>query len=331
MKNVRTVLEIDCVHNNGVTGENIGVAILDTGIFLHDDFLKPFYRVVAFKDFVNKKVEPYDDNGHGTHVAGICGGSGYSSKGIYKGVAPKCNLIIEKVLDSYGIGSVEYVEEALLWTIDNMKKYGIHIVNLSIGSYGGNSSDINRLLDVVEYAWDKGLVVLTAAGNKGPKAGSITEPGTCKKIITVGTMEEYIYFTRNGKSVRGFSGCGPTKENIVKPEVVAPGCNIISCNNGKGYVSKSGTSMATPVVSGIVALGLEAFYKKPFYEKDNHNKENYDKGYIYHKNILIRKNNINKQIKKALFETSYDLRKEKNKQGWGLINAQGMVRNISKY
>ena len=319
MKNVRKMLKIDEIHRKGILGEDIGIAILDTGIYMHDDFIKPNSRVVAFKDFVNKKLKPYDDNGHGTHVAGICASSGYASKGAYKGIAPRCNIIIEKVLDGYGIGCVEYVEEAINWTIKNKDKYGIEIVNLSIGSYGSNKIDTKRLLNVVEYAWDEGLVVLTAAGNKGPKPYSITEPGTCKKIITVGAVEEIMSYSNSGRKIKNFSGCGPTRECIVKPEVVAPGANIISCNNSSGYINKSGTSMSTPIVSGIIALGLGELYKKSVNGLSRGNKK-------INRDIVI-----NKLVKKILFETSYDLNKEKNKQGWGLINANGMVEELMKY
>ena len=299
MKNVRRILQIDDIHKDGIRGKGIGVAILDTGIFLHNDFVRPVARIAAFKDFVNGKIDLYDDNGHGTHVAGICASNGYASKGLYKGIAPECYIISLKVLDSYGIGKVENVERALEWVLKNKEKYNIRIVNLSIGTYGINKIDTTRLISAVENAWDRGLVILTAAGNKGPKPQSITDPGTSKKIITVGASEEYIYYQNNGRKMLNYSGCGPTKESIVKPEVVAPGSNIISCTNKNNvYISKSGTSMSTPIVSGIVALGLGCNDKK---------------------------DGMNKYIKKLLFETSLDLGKDKNKQGWGLINAKGVI------
>ena len=326
MKYVRKLLEIDELHARGICGDGVGVAILDTGISIHEDFSKLNRRIVCFKDFVNKKVNPYDDNGHGTHVAGICAGDGYVLGGLYKGIAPKCNIISAKVLDEYGMGKVGHVEEAILWVVDNKKRYGIDIINLSVGSYGADISDVKRLNELVEYAWDNGIVLLTAAGNKGPKPVSITDPGTCKRVITVGAMEECVTRNKN-RTKRSFSGCGPTKECIVKPEVVAPGCNIVSCNGKNGYTSKSGTSMATPIVSGVVALcvGCAKMYNsrkgKSGEVKMNDVKfYNNKAGYIN-----SNKEELNKKIKKALFETSFDLDKDKNKQGWGLINPKGMV------
>lgn len=299
MKNVRRLLEIDDIHKAGIRGRNIGVAILDTGIYQHKDFIKPVSRIVAFKDFVNGREYPYDDNGHGTHVAGICASNGYASNGMYRGIAPECNIIALKVLDNYGIGSVDNVEKAIEWILYNKYIYNIKVVNLSIGTYGINKIDTKRLIEVVENAWDSGLVILTAAGNKGPKPFSVTEPGTSRKIITVGASEDCIIYNRNGRGMKSYSGCGPTKEYVVKPEVVAPGCNIISCVNRDGvYTSKSGTSMSTPIVSGVVALALSK-----------------------NQNVI----NANKKIKKGLFETCYDIGKSKNKQGWGLINPKGLI------
>ena len=105
MNTARNVVNAHIVQEKGYTGKGIGVAILDTGISPVNDFTKPINRIVAFKDFVNNKSKPYDDNGHGTHVAGITGGNGINSNGKYKGIAPDCNLIAVKVLDEAGQGN----------------------------------------------------------------------------------------------------------------------------------------------------------------------------------------------------------------------------------
>lgn len=84
------------------TGKSIGVAVLDTGIYPHEDFILPSNRIAAFKDFVHHRPECYDDNGHGTHVCGIIAGNGRHSEGRYRGVAPEAHLIVGKVLDSSG-------------------------------------------------------------------------------------------------------------------------------------------------------------------------------------------------------------------------------------
>lgn len=296
MNKVRYDLRADVVHKKGIVGRNIAVAVLDTGIFPHNDFCKPYYRIGGFVDFVNGYNKPYDDNGHGTHVCGIIGGNGYSMYEKYRGMAPECIIIAEKILDKYGVGDVASVVEALKWTIKYKELYNIRIVNLSVGTYGIDKDDVKLLIKWVEKAWDSGLIVLTAAGNKGPRPMSITAPGISKKIITVGTCERNIFINDNKKN-HYHSGCGPTRECIVKPEVVAPGVNITSCSNQKNeYTSKSGTSMATPIVAGALALVLEWA-------------ERYGRVRI-----------SNKDIKIGLLETSKDLGRDKNEQGWGKVD-----------
>lgn len=300
MKKIRADLKIDMVHRRDLTGKNIGVAILDTGVHSHVDFCKPYNRIIEFVDLINGKNTPYDDNGHGTHVCGIIGGNGIGKNGLYTGVAPRCNMVVLKVLDKYGMGTVDNVIDALKWIIKYKNLYNIRIINLSVGTYCANKKDIYDLLKWVEKAWDSGLIVLTAAGNKGPKPMSITAPGVCKKIITVGACERYINVGNQNTNYKYYSGCGPTSECIVKPEVVAPGANIISCSNTDDlYVSKSGTSMATPIVAGCIALVLE--------------------------NSEKTRRITNKEIKISLLETSRDLGYEKNIQGWGKIDVLRMI------
>ena len=110
----------------------------------------------------------------------------------------------------------------------------------------------------MEQLWDAGIVVVAAAGNSGPDRNSITAPGNCKKIITVGSYDDTNFSGVRGKKVRYYSGRGPTEECVIKPEVVVTGSNIIACSNRKdAYAKKSGTSMSAPIVSGAVARLLE--------------------------------------------------------------------------
>ena len=115
MNRVRNLIDLPWAHQNNITGKGVGVAVLDTGLGMHRDFIDNSNRVIAFKDMLNKRREPYDDNGHGTHVCGIIGGNGYSSKGKYIGVAPECNLIGVKVLDRRGDGNISDVLAGLQW------------------------------------------------------------------------------------------------------------------------------------------------------------------------------------------------------------------------
>ena len=183
-----------------LSGKGIGVAVLDTGAFPHIDFGS---RIWAFRDYIHGREQAYDDNGHGTHVLGILGGSGAASGGKYRGTASGCGLIPIKVLDEKGNGNKEKVIQALKWIEENMERYHIRIVNISVGTTQRKGHE--DLIEAVEEAWDKGLVVVAAAGNMGPGKGSITAPGSSRKIITVGSSDMLV---RN----QGISGRGPTKD-----------------------------------------------------------------------------------------------------------------------
>ena len=188
MNIVRQRTGTDSAYKQNLYGSGIGIAVLDSGIYPHPDFMNHGSRITAFRDFVNHRQTPYDDNGHGTHIAGIIAGSGYLSEGKYMGMAPRAHLIILKILDSKGNGTAETVCRAIEWTVRNRSRFHIHILNISIGAKAGEETTESRMLiDAAEYAWDRGLTVVAAAGNNGPASGSVTSPGTSKKIITVGS------------------------------------------------------------------------------------------------------------------------------------------------
>ena len=168
------------------TGKGIGVAILDTGIYPHIDFDS---RICVFADFIAHKKVPYDDNGHGTCVAGILAGSGRASMGKYKGMAPGSRIAALKVLDRFGNGNKEDVLQAFRWILQNRERYKLRIVNISVGTTYRTRNEQDVLVQGVEKLWDEGLVVVAAAGNQGPKPGSVTAPGCSKKIITVGSSD----------------------------------------------------------------------------------------------------------------------------------------------
>ena len=235
---------------------DVTVAVLDTGLAPHPDFKS---RVVGWRDCIYRKEKCYDDNGHGTHVAGILGGSGQMSGGILSGIAPLCRFVIVKVLDQKGEANVASILAGLKWVEMSHRKYKIRIVNLSAGA--GENLEPGKekmLIEAVEHLWDLGLVVVVSSGNNGLGEGTIAIPGNSRKVITVGAV-------KTEKAEKGScSGAGPTKECVVKPDVIAPGYQIISCNSqihGKkdAYTVKSGSSMATPVVSGAVALLMEKY------------------------------------------------------------------------
>lgn len=256
MNQVRKKIRADYAHANGYTGKGITVAVMDTGIVSHSDFE---HRILAFKDFTGRKQAMYDDNGHGTHVAGILAGSGKMSRGLYKGIAPECNLVIAKVLDRKGNGNTSHVLEAVDEIIAGKEKYNIRILNISVGMLPtANEQEKSSLMQAVEKAWNAGIVVIAAAGNNGPEENTVTVPGQCKSVITVGSIDDYIGYGKGLKN--GYSGRGPTDCCVVKPEILAPGTGIKSCSyRGNGYEIKSGTSMSAPIISGAIALLLQKY------------------------------------------------------------------------
>lgn len=234
-----------------LTGENIGVAVLDTGIYPHMDLRG---RIVAFYDVVANRTSAYDDNSHGTHVSGIIGGDGKASGGKYAGVAVKANFIGVKILKKNGKGTIESAIKGIEWVIKNKSRFNIRVVNISFAAVPDLEDDKeNPLITAVEELWDKGMVVVTSAGNKGPEECSIGVPGNCRRIITVGAYDGLL-----GENTYSARGCSDNP--FVKPEIVAKGSKIISCSNSpRGYVSKTGTSMAAPYVSGMIACLLQKY------------------------------------------------------------------------
>jgi serine protease AprX len=278
----------------GLTGAGVGVAVIDSGITTwHDDLTNksstvfPFgdQRVAAFVDFVNRRRTPYDDDGHGTHVAGVIAGNGYDSGGNKSGVAPDASLVSLKVLDAHGIGSVSNIIKAFDWVLSNHKRYNIRVVNLSVGAAVTESYWTDPLALAVKRVVDAGVVVVAAAGNFGknaaglPQYGGISAPANCPWVITVGASSTNGTPIRNDDRMATFSSRGPTYIDWgAKPDLVAPGYGTVSLAASESlfyrtklsallpgslktgtlpYLSLSGTSMAAPVVSGTVALMLQ--------------------------------------------------------------------------
>jgi len=248
----------DFANEFGLTGKNISVAILDTGVFPHRDLTTPNNRIIAFKDFVGEKSQPYDDDGHGTHVAGIVAGNGFSSKGKYMGIAPDANIVGVKVLGGDGGGSISDVIAGIQWTIDNKSRYNTKIMTLSLGTKPKANYEDDPLCKAVNAAVDSGITVVVAAGNGGPDASTITSPAISPKVITVGACDDRKESTSKNISIPDFSSRGPTPDGLRKPDILAPGVEINSLSNSSsGYHSLSGTSMATPIVAGSIALLYE--------------------------------------------------------------------------
>lgn len=246
MDRVKRLVNANLVYQKGYTGRGIRIALLDTGVYMHKELEQ---RVIFFKDYVNHRTGSYDDNGHGTHIAGIICGKEC-------GMAPNAQLLVFKILDKQGNGRTQDALRALDWISKNHKAYNIRILNFSMGYMPNANANLQgQLLEKLDQIWNEGVIVVTAAGNNGPEENSVTVPGISRNVITVGVSDEDM--TASGKE-HGYSGRGPTSCCIVKPEILAPGTNVRSlANEGEKYVRKSGTSMAAPVVSGALALALE--------------------------------------------------------------------------
>ena len=277
LDNAIGIHHVDTVWDFGYTGEGISIAIIDTGIDpLHvglndfdDDPTTNDPKVVAFYDALDGsgddgsgETEPYDDQGHGSHCAGISAGTGAIGEGPtsdgstpYRGVAPDAWLVGVKVLDGGGSGSFAEVMKGMEWTIDNKIKYNIRAASMSLGGVWLvelTQEQEERITHLANEMVAAGISLMIAAGNSAGY-GTIGTPGAAKDVITVGSTED-------SKELAVYSSKGPTHEGQIKPNVAAIGSAVMSveANSGNGYASYSGTSMATPVVAGMAALLLQA-------------------------------------------------------------------------
>jgi serine protease AprX len=254
----RKAVGADLNIDTGYTGKNVTVAIIDTGISPHADLIYPTNRIVGFKDFVNNETRMYDDNGHGTHCAGILAGNGYSSKGKYKGIAPEANILSIKVLDDNGNGNTSDILSTVQWIIDNKEVYKTRIINFSLGAIAQYREKRDPLVKAANRAIENDLIVVAAVGNSGPLRNTILSPATSRYVISVGATDDKRTPELNDDEIAEFSSRGPTLDRIKKPDLIAPGVNITSLSNTNltGYTNLSGTSMSAPMVSGAAALLL---------------------------------------------------------------------------
>jgi serine protease AprX len=296
----------------GFKGTGVGVAVLDSGVApFHPDLLDSSYksRIVSSPDFAGEDKFG-DPCGHGSHVAGIIAGDGSASSGskatrTFYGVAPDAKIINVRILDHNGEGKVSNAIAAIQWVIANKDLNGnnIRVLNLSLGHEVGESYKTDPLCQAVEAAWKAGIVVVCAAGNDGRlnaagklgqpnegygnNYGSITSPGNDPYVITVGAVKNN-FNNRLLDQIATYSSRGPSRiDNVMKPDLVAPGNRVVSLNSALGYNTLSqayattnalpwtsylttgssgdsmlyfylsGTSMAAPVVAGAAALLLQ--------------------------------------------------------------------------
>ncbi|AXG82963.1 S8 family peptidase [Streptomyces paludis] len=232
----------------GYDGTGVKIAVLDTGVDQTHPDLKGVE--IAQKDF-SDSGNTTDHFGHGTHVASIAAGSGAKSGGKYKGVAPGAKIIDAKVLDDDGFGEDSGIIAGMQWAVDQ----GAKIANLSLG--GEDTVEADPLEKAVDkLSAEKGVLFVIAAGNEGPSAQTVGSPGSAASALTVGAVD-------SKNRIADFSSVGPTADGSLKPDITAPGVDIVAAKAAKGfigdpaadgYVALSGTSMATPHVAGAAAL-----------------------------------------------------------------------------
>ena len=270
MNDVNEIHDVTQVwQDTGYTGTGSVVAIIDTGIDsdhvglddIDDDNSTNDPKVIAFYDPVNTpeltngtEVKAYDDQGHGTHCAGITAGTGAPDYQ-YKGVAPMAQLVGVKVLDSGGSGSFATVMAGMEWTVEKRHIFNIRAASMSLGGPGAiewTSSEEESVNRMGNEMMREGVALFIAAGTSAFSA-QIGTPGSAEDVITVGSLDK-------NTAIAVYSSQGPTEEGRVKPNIAFVGSSVMApdYNTGNGYTSKSGTSMATPGAAGLAALMYQA-------------------------------------------------------------------------
>lgn len=258
-----SLIGIEKVWNRGFTGKGQNIAIIDSGIYPHPDVKD---KIVAWADMTEGKTNPVDTFGHGTHVAGVAAGTGAKSAGRFKGIAPDAGLV------GVRITSVAEAIKGIQWVIDNKDRLGISVLNMSLGDFATRSYKDDPWAQAAQKAIQAGLTVVVAAGNEGPGESTVSTPGTHPDVITVGALDDKRTMDRKDDTVADFSSRGPTSiDGLQKPDILAPGVGIFGPlapgatldvpelpHVGKDYFAISGTSMATPMVSGLAAILKQA-------------------------------------------------------------------------
>jgi serine protease AprX len=261
----------------GGTGAGVTVALIDTGVTSLPDIANSLVTVTTDPlgqisvPCVNMTAEPTcnDSYGHGTFMAGIIAGNGTASAGKYVGMAPAARVLSVKIAGATGASDVSTIIAAIQWVVSFKAQYGINVLNLSLGTDSTQSYSVDPLDYAVERAWQSGIVVNVAASNRGPASGTISDPANDPFVVTVGAIDDKGTAGFGDDVLPNFTGRGPTSDGMAKPDVVAPGAHIVSLaapgasvttqfpsTMAAPYRRGSGTSMATAVVSGLVAQML---------------------------------------------------------------------------
>jgi bacillopeptidase F len=252
----------------GYTGQGVVVGVVDTGIDVNHPALKAAYRGTKadgtfdhnynFFDATKGRKDAYDDNKHGSHVSGTIAGSATEGHAA-TGMAPGAKLIGSKILSASGSGTLQGVMKGLEWMLAPTDSNGQNpdpskAPDIISNSWGTNDGKLVAFQSLMKSFNAAGITPVFAAGNSGPRPGSVGAPGSYPEVISVAATDK-------DNKVASFSSRGPSPLKDAngsdrKPDIAAPGHQITSTVPGGGYASLSGTSMATPAVSGVIALIL---------------------------------------------------------------------------
>jgi len=255
--------------NYKLTGKNIGIGIIDTGVYPHPDLKKPSNRIVKFLDLINGLNYPYDDNGHGTFISGIISSSGESSKGMYKGVAEKSNIYMVKAFNSIGRGYISDILFSLETLISESQEHNLRIICLPFEIIDYNESILSLFSKLFDKAIERNITVIVPSGHNSNAGNSMRGIALLNNCITVGGID-------NLKDKKPFlsSSAGNTGK-MGKPDLCAACVDICSLNSDMDYISErngqkvyprpleklytcyTGTSCSAAFLSGVCALLLE--------------------------------------------------------------------------
>lgn len=255
--------------NYELTGKGIGVGIIDSGVYPHCDLLNPSNRIKKFVDLVNNLNYPYDDNGHGTFISGLICGSGYGSKGMYKGVAKESHLYMIKAFNKLGKGFISDILFSLETLINESSDFNVKILCLPFETLETNEFVLSLFSTLFDLAVSKNLVVIVPSGSSNNIKSSIRGISTLGNCITVGG-----YDSTKAPKIYEYSSCGPYQK-LDKPNLIAACVDICSLTSDTKFISEkngvklypphitnlytsyTGTSCSTAFISGICALLYE--------------------------------------------------------------------------
>lgn len=240
--------------DESLDGSGVTLCVMDTGVSPHLDLSVPRERIVHFVDMVNESAEPYDDNGHGTFVAGVAAGNGNASARKTAGVAPKANIVGVKVIDDSGESGTFKILDGMQWLFDNFRRYDVRVVCMSFGAEPLEYADPLKI--GVEMLARSGLIVVCASGNSG--AGSLKSPAISTEVISVGAVDKNLNVA--SFSSRGYYG------GAYRPDVYSQGVDVAGIQVGGTYGKMSGTSVSAPYVAGACCLLCQKYRKLTPYQ-----------------------------------------------------------------